>query len=430
MKKIFFCVYLISAGFTVFAQQRPGWIETTPESSIFLFFTGMGEAANEAAARNAAERAGFAAVARTYANLIQGEMLDRSLYVEEAGRVISDMTVFDDKTNSYTNAIVSDVKIVEYHTERGRTYKVWVLCSVSRQKAEQDIRDFAKNISDPYAPLLAQRQDTLAAELLSLTGIVKALAANPLHRAAAYYDSPEGRAGLYDYCLQRINTLADSVLFNPLESVTAEKGEVLNIPVRLSSSLNSRIGNLPCGVVVSDGGNPGLPEGVYTLGADNSFLLQIPTEGLEAGRYTARIELRMNAVAPSITRNPQTGFSFEVKPLNTVQIISRDESGPLAGKVAEIMERAGLMVVEGGGAYRALINITMNEERTANYYTLQPLLIITVELGRDGTPLVTYTKKYPLFRHVTRDEAYSRAYRNIEQDLSDNFAAQIRSLGK
>jgi hypothetical protein len=426
MKKLFLGLCLILVSFTAFAQ-RPGWVETTPESPEFLFFTGMGEAANESAARSAAERAGFAAVARTYASLIQGETLDRSLFAEEAGRVIADMTVFDDKTNSYTNAVVNDVKIVEYHTERGRSYKVWVLCSVSRQKAEQDIRDFAKNISEPYAPLLAQRNDTLAAELSSLAGIVKTLAANPLHRAAAYYDSPEGRAGLYDYCLRRINTLSDSVSFNALENVTAEKGEVLNIPVRLSSSLNERIGNIPCGVVVSGGRNiaPAAP------GGDNSFLLQIPTDSLEAGRYTVRLELQMNGIAPSITRNPQTGFSFEVKPLNTVQIISRNEAGgPLAGKIAGIMQEAGLMVVDGGGSYRVLISLDMRENHTPNYYTVRPALTVTVELERDGTPLVSYTKEHPVFRHVTREEAYSRAYRNIEQDLSDNFAARIRSLGK
>jgi hypothetical protein len=54
---------------------------------------------------------------------------------------------------------------------------------------------------------------------------------------------------------------------------------------------------------------------------------------------------------------------------------------------------------------------------------------ITIE-AQDGTPLVTYTKKYPLFRHVTREEALARALRNIEQDLGGEFAKEAGRIGE
>ncbi|MDR0376756.1 MAG: Na/Pi cotransporter family protein, partial [Spirochaetaceae bacterium] len=55
------------------------------------------------------------------------------------------------------DAVVSGVKEAACYTEyyRSRTnrefYKVWVLCQIPRKKAEQDVADFAKNISAPYS---------------------------------------------------------------------------------------------------------------------------------------------------------------------------------------------------------------------------------------------------------------------------------------
>jgi hypothetical protein len=40
------------------------------------------------------------------------------------------------------------------------------------------------------------------------------------------------------------------------------------------------------------------------------------------------------------------------------------------------------------------------------------------------------TKKYPLFRHVTQEEALARALRNIEQDLAGEFAGAVRRIGE
>jgi hypothetical protein len=112
----------------------------------------------------------------------------------------------------------------------------------------------------------------------------------------------------------------------------------------------------------------------------------------------------------------------------TVSISLNDESArSIALKTAELLRRDGFLLADTGGVYTVFINFQANEEETRNYRTVEPVLDITLE-AQDGTPLLTYQKKYPLFRHVTRGEALQRALRNIEQDLAGEFARDLRGI--
>jgi hypothetical protein len=434
--------------------EKPLWVNTTPQSGTELYFTGISGMYGDAAdARKAARDDAFNQVVRYYGEYIQTSSVEKTSAAGIEGSLELYLAYEEDITR-FAQAVVSQVGVDNYYTEvytdpaNGEVYQVYVLCQISKQKAETDIRDFARNISGRYGNLLSTQQ-TLAASLAMYAGVADDLRKNPLHRAAAYYDSPAGRTGLFEYCNLQINNLVNSVSFTGIPSVSVEKGQLLAVTVRLSSAITPRLGNIPCKVSILDGtGAAGVPAALYTPAPeltrrepsagseargllDHLFVLQVQTIRLDAGRYTAQIELLLNEIVPAIMRNPSTAFSFEVKALNTVRVVSQDEAGrPLLEKVGGILSAQGLLLVQENNAYRTLISIEMNEEKTANYYTLEPALAITVELERDGTPLVTYTKKYPAFRHVTRDEAYARAYRNIEQDLDENFAQQIRSLGK
>ncbi|MDR2095503.1 MAG: LPP20 family lipoprotein [Treponema sp.] len=114
----------------------------------------------------------------------------------------------------------------------------------------------------------------------------------------------------------------------------------------------------------------------------------------------------------------------------TATISLNDKSAAaLALKTAEILRSEGFLLADSGGVYTVFINFTANEKTARNYYTLEPVLGITIE-AQDGTPLVTYTKKYPLFRHVTGEEALARALRNIEQDLTGEFAKEVGRIGE
>jgi hypothetical protein len=105
------------------------------------------------------------------------------------------------------------------------------------------------------------------------------------------------------------------------------------------------------------------------------------------------------------------------------------DAAPVALKTAEILRRGGFLLADSGGVYTVFVNFQAHDSATKNYHTLEPVLDIIIE-AQDGTPLVTYTKKYPLFRHVTREEALARALRNIEQDLAGEFAAAVGKIGE
>ncbi|MFP3043905.1 hypothetical protein LQZ19_18990 [Treponema primitia] len=120
---------------------------------------------------------------------------------------------------------------------------------------------------------------------------------------------------------------------------------------------------------------------------------------------------------------------FDQKRL-TATIRLKDESARvIALKTAEILRMEGFLLTDSGGVYTVIINFEANESVTRNYHTVEPVLDIIIE-AQDGTPMVTYRKRYPLFRHVTREEALQRAFRNIEQNLDGEFAGEVRELGK
>jgi hypothetical protein len=300
--------------------ERPRWINHTPENGEFLYFTGMAESESESEARNAAAKNSFAAAAGFYANFIQSETVDHSIFIEDMGRTIADATTYDDKTNTYTNAVISELTTVEYYQETVRTqnnritYKAWVLCRVPRQKAEQDIADFAKNTSRRYGSLLSV-PSTLHAALVMHGEILAALEQNPLHRAVAYYDGPGGRVNLYEYLILQMNTLAGSVSFAPMPSAAVEKTAALDTTVTLVSSRIAPVGALDCAVSIY-GMNNSAPRVKYTVRADNSFSLKIFTSRLTPGRYTVQLELLLNEINPRIRKNPTESFSLEVRPLS------------------------------------------------------------------------------------------------------------------
>jgi hypothetical protein len=146
--------------------------------------------------------------------------------------------------------------------------------------------------------------------------------------------------------------------------------------------------------------------------ADMAILLN----GAVSSRYTV-----LSAIAAGID-----GAIEANKKRLTVTISLNDESArAITLRTAEILRSNGFLLADSGGAYTVIINFQANENTTRNYYTIEPVLEIIMEV-QDGTPLVTYQKKYPLFRHITREEALQRALRNIEQDLTGEFARAVR----
>jgi hypothetical protein len=402
-------------------SQRPLWIPQPPENAEFLYFTGMAEAANETEARAAAVRNGFAAVAGFYGNLIQSETIDHSVFMEDMSRTIADATVFDDKTNSYANAVISEVQVVEYYTETSRapntrlSYKAWALCRIPRQKAEEDRANFAKDISGKYAPLLDARHDTLSGALHSYSAVLAALDQNPLHRAVAYYDGPDGRVGLYNYCSVRLNAIAGNAGFDPLPTAAVQRGSAFTGTIRLSSGIFPEIGAVPCRVVITGKSN-NTPPAEYSLEKDNSFALEIPTVRLEAGNYTVQLELLLTAVAPALRRNPKGSFALEVRPASAEvrfggDTLSGAEQRMLAQAVQQALQERRVPLLTG---YEFLVAFNVRTQTEAVAGTRLLLCDISVSLSSAGD--VLFQSAPARITEISRDQAIKLAADHIRND--------------
>ena len=404
--------------------QVPEWKDSPPQNDTEIYFVGVSRSCDtEADARNAAREDAFTQIVKYYGQYIQISGIEKSSLAGSSDDILNPYIEREEEITRFAQSVISQVGADRYYTEvfldskNRETFVVYVLCQISKARAEREIGDFANNISARYGNLIGMADNLLTA-LKVYSDTYEALRANPLHRAVAWYNVPAGRVGLYEYCAARINALANSVSFAAIPYGSVQKEETLNTTVRVSSSQFERIGGALCRVSIR-AGKELLPSPPYTVGQDNTFSLLIYTGKLEAGRYTVRLELLLNGVAPLIGANPSSGFSFELTPLDTVRLIYHDGEA----------ERMGLLPVDTGAAYLALVKLEFSEKRDGNYYIVQPHISISIELERDRTPLVSYAKRYPEFRHSTRNEALQRAYRNIESDLTVNFAEQIKQLG-
>jgi hypothetical protein len=197
---------------------------------------------------------------------------------------------------------------------------------------------------------------------------------------------------LYSYCPAQISALATEVSFAPLSSRSISKGETLRTEILLVSKLNP-VG-VRCHITIS--GNTELIKS-YTLGQDNSFILEIDTTRLNQGKYDVRLELLLKDSVPNIAYNPTSSFSLEVTPVSAMLMFAGDAIGE---------REQGLLlesVQQGIQKYRTPVNIiasgmqatSVSQSRYEFIITLMrteyPSMIgyyVTFTFARDGEPLV------------------------------------------
>jgi hypothetical protein len=300
---------------------RPDWKDAPPKSAEELYFVGVSKFFSTAAeARNDAREDALVQVMRFYGEYVKSSAAEKTSITGSSAETLAALISREEEIATFAQAVVSQIGTDRYYTEvyldglNREEYLVYALCQIPRQKAEQDIADLAKNTSQRYGRLLV-RPPTLHAALLMYGEILAALEQNPLHRAVAYYDSPDGRVNLYEYLSLQLNTLTGSVAFAPLPPAVIEKTGALDTTVRVLSSLIDPVGALDCGVSIYGLNNPS-PTVKYTVRADNAFSLQIFTSRLDPGRYTVRLELLLNEINPRIQKNPTESFSLEIQPLS------------------------------------------------------------------------------------------------------------------
>lgn len=298
-------------------EQTPTWKDKPPRSEEEIFFVGLSRPfSSTAEARNDARENAFTQVMRFYGEFIRSSAVERSSFSGGSADAITALVNREEELMNFAQAVVSQVGTDGYYTEtylngqNREEYVVYALCRIPRQKAEQDIADFAKNTSERYGNLLAA-PSSLRSALSAYGDILTALEQNPLHRTVVYYDSPAGRVNLYEYISLQLNTLAGGVSFASLPSAAVERGNTLDAAVRILAPLPA--GGLDCAVNIYGMNNPS-PTAKYTAGADGSFLLKIFSSRLEPGKYTVQLEALLRELNPRIKQNSLGSFALEVRP--------------------------------------------------------------------------------------------------------------------
>jgi predicted small secreted protein len=310
-------------------SEKPEWVTVVPKSDTDFYFVGTSQMYDTPAnARDNARENARTQVLEYYGQVIEKQAVSLSAVAGTTRDTLAPYVVREDEIKSFAQNVVSEVATVAYVTEtyinsktNKAAYIVYTLHKINRQKAESEIADFAKNISMRYTAAFSQ-WGTLKAALEGYTLIVKSLEQNPLHRIMAFYDTPSGRAGLYEYAKLQISELANSISIASIPNQTVSKSDNLDTVVKLQSAQIPLIGSFNCRVTVQ-GMNKNIPVVNYTVTNDNSFLLSIKTNSLDPGSYNVQIETLMNEVTGGIAKNTSGGFSFEFTPL-TVVLNSRD----------------------------------------------------------------------------------------------------------
>jgi hypothetical protein len=311
---------------------KPAWVNTIPTSETEKYFVGVSDFyQTEAGARDASRQNARRQVMEYYGAVLQSHYRERTAGSGKTEETLFSYFSLENEIQSFAENIVSEVANLQYYIEKWQNakketeYVVYSLHHIGRQKAENEIANFAKNISKRYT---LSEGPTLTGTLESCTKIYKDLERNPLHQIVAYHESPGGNVNLFGYVRQRITDLSNSVSFEIIPSRAVQKTETMDTLVRLRPTGIQAIGPLPCAVnirgVNAQGANTSIPNGRYTVNNDNSFLLPIQTSRLEPGSYTVQIELLFGELSGGIGKNISGGFSFEVTPLNAV-LVSADD---------------------------------------------------------------------------------------------------------
>jgi len=201
-----------------------------------------------------------------------------------------------------------------FNSNNKEEYIVYTLHQINRKKADDEISDFAKNISVRYTAALSQ-WNTLKAALEGYAFIVKSLERNPLHLIMAYYETPKGKAGLYEYARLQINELANSVSIETIPARTIQETETLTTLIKLRSSIIPATGLLDCQAILFGIGKDSIPY-PFNCASDNSY--ELKNHDIKPGTYNITVEILLSNLTGGMVKNTSGSFSFEVTPLNVV----------------------------------------------------------------------------------------------------------------
>jgi hypothetical protein len=415
MRNILFLTLALWPLFPLAAQNKPAWTDRKPQDTAetFYFTSIVDECRTEDEAIRSAINNVNNAVANSTIVYIRSSVSERSRSTESRENFSINI-----ETDSYTDVILSGIKTETYSEEyvnraKQRRYRAWALASVSKNQIEENRRLYVETIARRYALDSAVRGDNLSAALSAYGGIYDALLENPLHQTIAVYGDGQS---LFDYCRQRIGEIADSLLFDDIPPQSVQKGDLLTLPVRVSSLLFTNAAALTCTVTVrnANGVSPVSPGGVYALGGDNSFVLRLPASGLEVGNYLVNLELAMNT--RSITRNPATSFRLEVRPASAQirvegETLSGAEQRMFTQAVQQALQKYHVPLQAG---YEFLVMFSARTQTEP--ITGIKLLLCDVSVSLNSAGNVLFQSAPARITEISREQALKLASDHIRDD--------------
>jgi len=296
---------------------KPAWVDVVPKTDTEIFFVGTSQIFSTTAnARNDARENARVQVLEYYGQVIEKQAISLSAVTGNARDTLSPYVVSEEEIKTFAQNVVSEVATKEYYTEKyinsnnKEEYIVYTLHQINRQKAESEISGYAKNISERYTAAFSQWK-TLKSALEGYTLVVKSLEKNPLHRIMAYYETPKGKAGLYEYAKVQINELASSVNIEPIPTRSIQETETLTTLIKLNSSIIPSTGLLDCRAILFGVGKYGIPY-PFNSSSDNPYKME--NHNIKPGTYNITLEILLSDLTGGIAKNITSNFSFTVTP--------------------------------------------------------------------------------------------------------------------
>jgi hypothetical protein len=333
---------------------KPDWLGRDPSNGEERFFIGKSprKYSSQADAENAAREDARIQALSFYGELLLSQAFERSV----AG--LADLLNREAEIRDYAQTAVSqagaDNRYMEiYRNEQEQEeYIVYLLYGLSRTAAAEQAWHFTDAVSRSYSNRLTP-QENIRDALELYDSILAALGQNPLHRAVAYYDGPDGKTGLHQYLSAEIHKLVNGLVFEPVPALTIQKTDILETSLLVRSKTIESIGAIDTMIrIYESGGTEPFEAFRVPAASGNRFLLQIPTQKRKVGRYTVRSELLLQETgnqSNQITKNITGEFSFEVSPVNAVVEFSGEhligvEKDILAGSLREALENNAVPV--------------------------------------------------------------------------------------
>lgn len=283
-------------------SERPEWVDNVPSSTNSIYFVGISDYCNtENTAREEARNNAYSQIVSYYGSIIKNEASGKKSVKILNSSDVDTYIEMEELIQTYAERYISQIQATNYYTEEWQIsadatgYQTWVLCTIPRSKAEEDINSFAENISERFSALLPEKQN---GKFLSTKSAVEAyldayeaINQNPIYQAVAYVKTDSGKVSFDDYAMQQAKRIIQNCTIQNINYTEhIGKGDTFKMTVHLSSADYPTITGVSADFVVLKNGNT-LFSSKYEVNNKNDIDIIIDTKDYDYGDYECQIKL-------------------------------------------------------------------------------------------------------------------------------------------